>query len=43
MTQIQKGSVLLLVETSKRGFIFRSDARRKELAVEGPLLFVPFT
>jgi photosystem II stability/assembly factor-like uncharacterized protein len=37
MTQLRKGTVLLLVGTSKGGFIFRSDARRKKWSVEGPL------
>ncbi|MGC1831271.1 MAG: hypothetical protein WA663_12775 [Candidatus Acidiferrales bacterium] len=37
MTRLKKGSVLLLVGTSKGGFILRSDARRKKWAVEGPL------
>lgn len=42
MTQVRKGSVLLLVGTSKGGFTFRSDARRIKWAVEGPLSFAPF-
>ncbi len=37
MTRLKKGNVLLLVGTSKGGFILRSDARRKKWAVEGPL------
>ncbi len=37
MTRLKKGGVLLLVGTSKGGFILRSDARRKKWAVEGPL------
>ena len=42
MTQIRKGSVLLLVGTSKGVFIFRSDARRGKWTVEGALSFAPF-
>lgn len=37
MTKPRKGSVTLLVGTSKGGFIFRSDERRKKWGVEGPL------
>jgi hypothetical protein len=37
MTKLGKRSVQLLVGTSKGGFIFRSDARRKKWAIEGPL------
>jgi photosystem II stability/assembly factor-like uncharacterized protein len=37
MTPLRRGSVLLLVGTSKGAFIFCSDARRKGWSVQGPL------
>jgi hypothetical protein len=37
MTKLRKDAVLLLVGTSKGGFILRSDGRRKKWSVEGPL------
>jgi hypothetical protein len=36
MTKLRKGEVLLLVGTAKGGFIFRSDARRKNWSVSDP-------
>ena len=37
MSRLPKGKVMVLVGTPKGAFIFRSDARRKKWAVEGPL------
>ncbi|MGH9699430.1 MAG: WD40/YVTN/BNR-like repeat-containing protein [Candidatus Acidiferrales bacterium] len=37
MSRLPKGKVMVLVGTPKGAFIFRSDARRKNWAVEGPL------
>jgi hypothetical protein len=37
MSKLRKGAVLVLVGTSKGAFVFRSDARRRNWAIEGPL------
>jgi photosystem II stability/assembly factor-like uncharacterized protein len=36
MSKPKKGSIVLLVGTRKGGFVFRSDARRRNWSVEGP-------